>query len=47
MVGLFISMFKIDKKANLIKQYSCFSIKKHVNDSYLTKIFTSRNFIVS
>lgn len=47
MVGLLITMFKIDKKANLIKQCSCFSIKKSVNDSYLTKIFTSRKYIVS
>jgi len=47
MVGLLITMFKIDKKANLIKQCLYFNIKKRVDDIYLTKIFTIRNNIVS
>jgi len=47
MVGLLITLFKIDKKAYLIKQCSIFNIKKRSNYIYLTKIFTSRKYIVS
>lgn len=47
MVGLLITLFKIDKKAYLIKQCSCFNIKNRANYIYLTKIFTSRKYIVS